>query len=161
MNSRSWCCYTVAGLYSVPLNFMLNEWHGVLFLCLICAGLWFLKVIYAKKLQEVAHWMKRVQIFIFWQGMKQVIEYVVTGCSDVARQFTNFLLYTYLPGCVWSALQTMVCLEHLHLNKYYSKWYVQHTQGRIKLKLEQASIISSWFLSELQNASRHFSILMH
>jgi hypothetical protein len=42
--------------------------------------------------------MKRVQIFIFWQGMKQVIEYAITGCSDVARQFTDFQLY--LPGCV-------------------------------------------------------------
>jgi len=42
--------------------------------------------------------MKRVQIFIFWQGMKQVIECAITGCSDVARQFTDFQLY--LPGCV-------------------------------------------------------------
>jgi len=32
------------------------------------------------------------------QGMKQVIEYTITGCSDVARQFTDFQLY--LPGCV-------------------------------------------------------------
>jgi len=78
-------------------------------------GLWYWKATYAKKSQEVAHWMKRVQIFIFWQGMKQVIEYAVTGRSDVARQVTDFQLY--LPGCVWSALQTKVCLEHLHLNK--------------------------------------------
>jgi len=42
--------------------------------------------------------MKRVQIFIFWQGMKQVIEYAVTDRSDVAIQFVDFQLY--LPGCV-------------------------------------------------------------
>ena len=59
--------------------------------------------------------MKRVQIFIFWLGMKQVIEYAVTGCSDVARQFTDFQLY--LPGCVCEVHCKQACLVHLPLNK--------------------------------------------
>jgi hypothetical protein len=34
--------------------------------------------------------MKRVQTFIFWQGMKQVTEFAVTNSGDVTRQFYRF-----------------------------------------------------------------------